>query len=211
MKQKIKLCGINNLEILDFIINYHYQPDFLGFVFYGPSPRSISFSLAKKFNNLISSKIKKVAVTVNASTEYLNLIKDSLEPDIFQLHGEENASYIKNNFDKEKIIKAIPLNNKSDLKQIAQYQDLVDYLLFDSKVAGYGGSGISFNWNLLDNLSLKIPYFLSGGLNINNLDKAISSRCNFFDLSSGIELQKGVKDRKKIAEILDLFRKVNEK
>ncbi len=117
MKQKIKLCGINNLETLDFIINYHYQPDFLGFVFYEPSPRSISFSLAKKFNNLISSKIKKVAVTVNASTEYLNLIKDSLEPDIFQLHGR--IVHISKTISiKKKIIKAIPLNDKIRFKKL---------------------------------------------------------------------------------------------
>ena len=211
MKQKIKLCGINNQEVLKFIINYNYKPDFLGFVFYEASSRFISLKQAEEFCKVIPANIKKVAVTVNADKNYLKNIKDKLKPDIFQLHGEETIEYITQNFTTEKIIKAIAINNKNDFNKISLYQEYVDYFLFDTKTIEFGGSGASFDWNLLKNVQINKPYFLSGGLNITNLPQALTLNSNYFDLSSGIELQKGVKDRKKIVEILDFFKNINEK
>ena len=84
-------------------------------------------------------------------------------------------------------------------------------MLFDTKTKEHGGSGQVFDWSLMKNYNTKLPYFLSGGLNIGNILAATALNCNYFDLSSGIELQKGVKDRKKIAEILDFFKEINEK
>lgn len=211
MKKHIKLCGINNLDILDFILSYNYQPNFLGFVFYESSPRHISLDLAKKFNSLITKDIKKVAVTVNASSEYLSDIKACLDPDFFQLHGIEDNNYITKNLNNEKIIKSVAVSDKFNLDPIKTTSDNVEYLLFDTKTKEHGGSGQVFDWSLMKNYNTKLPYFLSGGLNIGNILAATALNCNYFDLSSGIELQKGVKDRKKIAEILDFFKEINEK
>jgi len=214
MKKYIKLCGINDIEILKGILSSEYKPDFLGFIFYEPSSRSVSLDLAEELSNLISGDVKKVAVTVNASDDELSKIVNSLRPDYIQLHGDESPkriSEVRAKFGLP-IIKAASISEDADLKTLEQYQGLVDYLLFDTKTKDYGGSGKSFDWGILEKLDIDRPYFLSGGLNIDNLPDATSqTNANYFDLSSGIELQKGVKDPKKIAEILDYFKGLNEK
>ena len=86
-----------------------------------------------------------------------------------------------------------------------------DFLLFDTKCAEYGGSGKKFDWNILKQLNIDKKYFLSGGLNINNLQNAtVETDADYFDISSGFESEKGVKDNNKAKEILDFFRKINE-
>jgi len=214
VNKKIKLCGINDLKVFKFCIEYPYSPDFLGFVFYDRSPRNINFKQAKEFADLIPGHIKKIAVVVNPAISDIEEIVESLKPDYIQLHGDEEPGFIEKlkELFNIKIIKAISVKETKDLAKVYLYTDVVDYFLFDTKSPEYGGSGKSFNWNILDDLKLEKDCFLSGGLNIDNLPDAIAkASANYFDLSSGIELQKGVKDTTKIAEILDYFKAINEK
>ena len=122
--KKVKLCGVNSFDILDFCCNYSYQPDYLGFVFYAPSSRNISLELASKFKEKIPKNIKKVAVTVNASLEELQKIIKNLEPDFLQLHGDESDEYIleiKKKFGLP-IIKAVSLEAATPLLPAAKLQ-----------------------------------------------------------------------------------------
>ena len=210
--KQLKLCGINNIKTIEHILSHPNPANFLGFIFYNKSSRYISLDKAKSFNQLNFNKSKKIAVTVDATFKEIEQIIKNLNPDFIQLHGNENFEYcskIKQEFD-IKIIKAIQVENIIDIEQAQKYHPYTEYILYDSKTAEYGGSGKSFNHELLKNHNNKEKFFISGGLNINNIKKIINN-FNLFDICSGIELQKGVKDNKKITEILDYFSKINAK
>ena len=212
---KIKLCGINNLEILDYFFTLNYQPDFLGFIFYPPSPRNITYNFAQKCNKILSNKknkIKKVAVTVNPTLDELNNIIINLNPDYIQHHGSDLQSLlITTQLAKQKnikLIKAVGLKSYDDLNNLNHH--LIDYFLFDTASKKYGGTGQVFDWNILDKYQLNLPYFLSGGINIDNIDAAIkATNNNLLDICSGIENTKGVKDLKKISQILTYIQLLN--
>jgi phosphoribosylanthranilate isomerase len=210
---KIKLCGFKNQESVNFTLKYH--PDFIGFIFYPPSKRNIELEKAKELSEINFGKTKKVAVIVDASDEYISKIIKNLNPDLLQLHGNENivrCKYIKNKFNLP-IIKSIAIAEDSNSKEIqnliAQYNQIADFLLFDTNTSQKGGSGINFDWQILKNLSLPNEYFLSGGINIDNIKKAsLISNNIILDLSSGIEKKKGIKSLDKIKELMD-FVKLN--
>lgn len=211
MKQniKIKLCGINTVEILNYCCNLAYKPNYLGFVFYANSPRNITYSQAERFKKIIGKKIPKIAVTVNSSLEDMDRIMSSLHPDYLQFHGEESVTYIQTLKDQFniKVIKAIAIKEDLGKEKISYYENYVDYFLFDSATKEYGGSGVKFNWGILNGQNIKKPWFLSGGINASNILSAIeSSNTNLFDISSGIESAKGVKDKNKIYELLNLIK-----
>lgn len=204
---KIKLCGFSEEKSLKAAIDSNI--DFIGFIFCDKSPRNISLQQAKSLEKLVPESIKKVAVTVNAELETLKDINNSLRPDFFQLHGQESIDYIKQvkeNFPQIKIIKAFNIKDKSDFYNIKQYQYFVDYFLFDSKNPG---SGKRFDWSLLEDVSLDKDYFLSGGLNIENISQAIEqTKAKMLDISSGIEIVKGKKSPQLITEIVNKIDKI---
>lgn len=210
---KIKLCGFKNQESVSFALKY--QPDFIGFIFYPPSKRNIELEKAKELSEINFGKTKKIAVIVNASDEYISKIIKNLNPDLLQLHGGEDIArcrYIKNKFNLP-IVKSIAVADNSNSKEIqnlvVQYNQIADFFLFDTKTSQKGGSGINFDWQILKNLSLPNEYFLSGGVNIDNIKKAsLISNNIILDLSSGIEKKKGIKSLDKIKELMD-FVKLN--
>ena len=196
---KIKICGITDVATANFCINKNVN--YLGFVFYEPSPRNISIDHARLILEDISNKISKVAVTNNPSDNLLS----SLEPlpfEYLQVHGNisiERLQVIKKIINK-KIIMSFNINDRSDLDNVSNYEDLSDFFLFDSKSSG---SGIKFDWSLLNQINSEKEYFLSGGLNSENLKSAINNvNTHYFDISSGVENTTGVKDTSKIADIM---------
>ena len=210
---KVKLCGMNDSNIIDHCCNKEYNPDFLVFVFFNKSPRNISYAQAKEFKQIIGGKIPKVSVTVNSNLQSIEKIISNLEPDYLQLHGNENLEYIKE-VKKEfnvKIIKAIRIKDRRDIELLANYDDsAIDYFLFDTYTKEYGGSGLSFDWKILDQLNTDKSWFLSGGINLNNILLAIKSlQTRLFDISSGIEARKGVKDIEKIDKLLNFINDYN--
>ncbi len=206
---KIKLCGFTERESLQTAINL--SVDFIGFVFYENSVRNISYQKAAKLAKLIPESIEKVAVVVNPSIAELKLIEDSIKPDFFQLHGDENIEFIKEikqNFSQIKLIKALNINEEADFKKAEKFLDLVDFFLFDAKMFG---SGRKFDWNLIkknkENKIFKKNWFLAGGLNIENIDQALEiSGANFIDISSGIEIEKGKKSSDLITNFVNKVR-----
>jgi phosphoribosylanthranilate isomerase len=203
---KIKLCGFIDQKNADLAAEY--GADFIGFIFYKNSSRYISPQNAGKIAANLPKKIKKVAVLVDANNQEIAEIIKYLQPDFLQLHGEESAARldeIKKLFNLP-IIKAIAISSAEDLAQIKNYE-AADLFLFDTKISGQsGGSGQIFDWKLLKDLPTAKKWFLSGGLNIDNITSALEiSGADMIDLSSGIEEEKGVKSPKLIKELMIKF------
>jgi len=201
MAIKVKICGLKTRDAVEAT----QGADYIGFVFFPPSPRNISPKQATELSKY--SNALKVAVTVNASDALLEEIIAELNPDYLQLHGDENIeaiAEIKAKF-KKPIIKAFKIRDAKDLEDIEYYQELADILLFDAKTDSgeHGGTGKSFDWNLLADKNFARPFFISGGINQNNFADALGiSGTNMLDLSSSLESSLGVKDPIMIKEFL---------
>ena len=208
-KSKIKICGINEIKIIDCCINNDIE--YFGLVFYEKSPRFVNLELAKKIINYVyNKKIIPVGVFVNKPlNEIMKIIKTTYLKYI-QLHGDEDNNYIKHlkkKFDL-KIIKSIGINNKDDLRKMDDLQ-LSDYFLFDYKPKVNelpGGNAKKFDWSLLQNITINKPWFISGGININNI-KQINKRLIPYgiDISSGVEEKPGIKSSHKINALLKIL------
>ena len=212
-KLAVKICGMNSQTAVDAAIASGV--DYLGFVFFPPSPRSLTPEIASSLMEKRSDDFKVVAVVVNPSDELLEEITYHLAPDIFQLHGSETADDIENIKQKfnTKIIKAIKISEREDFEKVSKFDKVADFLLFDAAAPATtanslpGGNGISFNWNWLSNASLATPWFLSGGLNISNINEAVQTTgATAVDVSSGVEDNAGVKNNQKIIEFMNTVR-----
>jgi phosphoribosylanthranilate isomerase len=185
--------------------------DFFGMIFYEKSPRNISFNEAETLiNTSVKLRIKPVGVFVDYEINDLKKIILSLSLKHIQLHGNEDQLYIdeiKNKFD-VKIIKKISINNNEDLNMINKFKN-IEYLLFDYKPDNNelpGGNAKSFDWNLLKDQKIKLPWFISGGINetnIKNIQNLLNP--NGIDLSSGVEVSKGIKSNSKINNLFKKF------
>lgn len=206
MSIKVKLCGFNDQESIEAAIQHNC--DFLGFIFYDKSCRNISLNQANIFSKIINNQSKKVAVTVNCDIDIIRKICDNLYPDYFQFHGNESLDYLENFkklFPDISIIKAFPINGLEDFNIMLKYNDIANYFLFDSKIDNkFGGSGIKINWDLFTEIKIDKNWFLSGGVNIANVEEAIQkTKAKMIDASSAIEIEKGVKSPRLIKDFLD--------
>ncbi len=202
----VKICGIKDtVTILNCEKN---KIDFFGMIFYAKSPRNINFNQAKKLQ--IFSKdlnIEGVGVFVNENINDIKLKIKELELSFVQLHGDEDNNYI-NEIKKlnTKVIKKISINNIEDLNNIEKYYS-ADYFLFDYKPNSDempGGNAKSFDWEIVNNLKVKKPWFLSGGINLKNIELIKSEIKPFgIDLSSGVEKELGIKDNHIINNFMD--------
>tara|TARA_B100001057_G_scaffold453020_1_gene497484 strand:- start:1144 stop:1773 length:630 start_codon:yes stop_codon:yes gene_type:complete len=193
----IKICGIQNEETL--LCCEKNKVNFFGMIFYGRSPRNISFEKARILQKISEDlNINGVGVFVDKNINELEEIVKNLELRYVQLHGSEDEEYIKNLKEIDvKIIKSISIHNIDDLYKINKYKS-VDYFLFDYKpLKGElpGGNSKSFDWNILKNLKTDKQWFLSGGININNIKQILEDINPLgIDLSSGVEKELGIKD-----------------
>ena len=203
---KTKLCGFTDKSTVDLAVAS--GADFIGFVFHDTSKRNISPQKAGEISADIPQSIKKVAVLVDPNNDQIEQIIQHLKPDFLQLHNtnKERTLEIRNYF-QTPIIKSFAISNEVDLNKIKDYQKIADYFLFDTKTDEVGGSGTSFDWKILQNLNISTPWFLSGGLNIANIEPALKiSGTQMIDLSSGIEEVKGIKSPKLIIEFMTKMR-----
>ena len=202
----IKICGITNKNIANKAIEY--GADALGFVF-AKSKRQINFNEALDIIKSLKKDILKIGVFVNSPIDLVNEYVESLKLDIVQLHGDESPEYCKKI--KANVIKAISIKEKNDVNKMYYYKNLYGYL-FDRKGEVYkGGEGKTFNWDFLDPLNedIRKKLILAGGLNINNIEKAIYNVKPFMiDVSSGVE-KNGVKDESLIKEFIEKVREIN--
>jgi phosphoribosylanthranilate isomerase len=193
----IKICGIQNQDTI--ICCENNSIDFFGMIFYHKSPRNISIENANKLLKISEKlKINGVGVFVNKEIDKLKEIIEHTNLKYVQLHGSEDELYIKN-IKKlgVRIIKSISISIKDDLNKIKDYKS-ADYFLFDYKPKKNdlpGGNSKSFDWKILKGLKTDKPWFLSGGVNINNIQQILSDINPYgIDLSSGVEKELGIKD-----------------
>jgi len=199
----VKICGLSAPDALDVALET--GADMVGFIFFPPSPRNVSLETARALASRVQSRARKVAVTVDADDTLLASIIEALKPDILQLHGHETpprVAAVRESFGLP-VMKALPIEAKSDLLAIASYTSVADRLLFDARppheATRPGGLGQPFDWHLLENLDLSIPFVLSGGLHADNIEEALRiTRAGGVDVVSGVESAPGVKDPDKI-------------
>ena len=204
----IKICGIKNEQTL--LCCEENKVNYFGMIFYSKSPRNISFNEAKKLQEISSHlNIEGVGVFVDKDINTLRDLIVGLKLKYVQLHGRENNSYIKQ-LKKlgAKIIKKISINNINDLSKLDYYSD-TDFFLFDYKPNEKelpGGNAKRFDWNIVKNLEINKPWFLSGGVTINDI-QLIKSQIKPFavDLSSGVEKKLGIKDNHIINKFMSEF------
>jgi len=200
MKIIAKICGLKTRESI--ITAQENGADFLGFVFYPPSPRHLTPQQAAELAHFATAK--KVAVTVDANDALLAEIVESLQPDYIQLHGEETtkrAQQIKQQY-------GLGLIRSIEPNIYPEDSGLYDYLLVDAPKAELpGGNGRKFDWKNFTPPTHN--WFLSGGLNAENIAEALKiTQAKMVDISSGVEKERGIKDDKLIAEFLQKLREL---
>lgn len=205
---KIKVCGLRDKENMEQVAAL--SPDYMGFIFYGLTPRFVGDMPVENLNNLPSTIIK-TAVFVNESAENINTLIDKYKFNAIQLHGDESAAFCALFKGKVTVIKAFGISDDFDFGQLYPYVDHIDYFLFDKKTSIYGGSGKVFEWEVLNKYDLDKLFFLSGGLSPDNLE-GIKNITNpqFYgvDLNSRFEIEPAVKDIKKLEKAFALIKTI---
>ena len=200
-----KICGIKDPDTLNFIINYTYPPNFIGFICnYPKSSRYISINDLKKLLKVEKNKTEFVAVLVKPNNEILEEIKN-LPFDYYQLYDctPNEIKTIKQKY-KKKIITALTIKEKSDVDKYKLFFDVTDIYLFDSK--GYEKSQ-GFNHNLIKNIKLNKELMLAGNIKYNDNLRNYKEIANYLDLSGGVETS-GLKDTSKIKVFLNNLNKI---
>jgi phosphoribosylanthranilate isomerase len=200
----IKICGLFRDNDIDYV--NEAKIDYAGFVF-APSRRQIALTQAGQLRRRLAKGITPVGVFVNAAPESIAALYRDGVIDIAQLHGTEDDEYIiqlKNasasgGFAPVTVIKAVL---SADWEKGAALPVQSDYYLVDSG----SGSGRAFNWNLLNQRKFSKPWFLAGGINIENIEQAMAFKPFAIDISGGAETD-GVKDREKILQLTTMARK----
>lgn len=198
---KIKICGLKRVE--DIKTANDLELDYIGFIFAKKSKRYVSVEEADALKKLLNPEIKAVGVFVNEDENIiLDLVKRGII-DVVQLHGSEDEDYVERIKKKAgcTVFKAFSINSEEDVKKANESK--ADLVLLDS---GTGGTGQTFDWQLLSDI--KRDYFLAGGIDENNVHKAITSLKPYaVDVSSGVETD-GFKDEKKMRNLVRIIREV---
>jgi phosphoribosylanthranilate isomerase len=197
MTVRIKICGIMNKE--DALAAAHFGADALGFVF-ASSSRKVSAESAREIIKTLPPFVKTVGVFVDEDPERVSSIAATCGLDILQFHGSESVDYC-NSFNR-RVIKAVRMQSRDELKNLSNYVDVVDGLLLDTYVPNkLGGTGITFDWELAVEARRYGRIILAGGLNPENVAAAIRMVKPYaVDASSGLERSPGVKDHEKMAQ-----------
>ena len=205
MALELKICGINSKNIIQTIVK-NGGCQYLGFVFYPPSPRNLSIEQSKELTSIVPNHIKRVAVLVNPKSEFVEKIKSQFG--YLQLYdtSPSKVKEFKLIFNK-KIIQAIKVKKEEDINIYKQYIGIADEFLFDSSAME---KSFSFDWNYLKRIEIE-NWFLAGGVNINNVEKAskISKKIKI-DISSSLEDNPGIKSIEKVKNFLFKIKEINE-
>lgn len=224
------MCGMKYPENISDIAML--QPDYLGFIFYEKSSRFFNGTIPK-----LPSDIKKVGVFVNATVEEVVEKVEKYDLDLVQLHGEESPEFCRELGDfltkdvempafistgsryDSGIMKVFSIKDHFNFDELKPYESVCDYFLFDTKGKLPGGNGYTFNWEILKNYPSTKPYFLSGGIGLEEADKLSeflrrqeSKYCHAIDVNSKFEIKPGMKDSTKLTvfkQKINKFDKIN--
>ena len=217
---QVKVCGLTKLNQIKELINL--KVDFLGFIFYEKSPRYVLNYLSLEQISEINHQAK-VGVFVNEDLEKIIEISGQADLNFIQLHGDETEEFISELRQKLNpkigIIKVIRVGSqkskvRSEIEKVFDSaktdklkQSTINYLLFDTDSKAFGGTGKTFDWNILNDINIPIPYFLSGGISLKNVEdlKNINQKPIALDINSKFEIEPGNKDINKIIEFKTLL------
>ena len=197
---KLKVCGLTQLSQIQELISLNI--DFLGFIFYEKSSRFVLNHLSLEDISKINHQ-GKVGVFVNETVEKIVEISEKANLNLVQLHGDENEIFIlelRKSLKKEiKLIKVFRVGETFNF-QFSIFNSLVDYFLFDTDSKAFGGTGKTFDWQILNEIEIPNPYFLSGGISLENIHQLSNIKHHPFalDINSKFETEPGIKDLEKI-------------
>jgi phosphoribosylanthranilate isomerase len=203
MTPTVKICGLSTALTVDAALDA--GADMVGFVFFSKSPRHIDWATARALGRQARGQATIVALSVDADDDTLKLIVEALSPDLMQLHGSESPARVKeiSELFGRPTMKAIGVATHGDLVAAQAYEGVADHLLIDAKppkgAVLPGGNGRPFDWSLTRKFRPSVPWLLSGGLDPDTVEAAITlSGARGVDVSSGVESAPGVKDPAKI-------------
>ena len=205
MIKGVKICGVSDVKTLEFIINHPYPPNYIGFITnYEKSKRFVEYEKLKQLIAMKKRNINFVSVMVKPSDKFLEKIKN-LNFDYYQLYdvNPERTKNIKKNT-QVKIISALTINERKDVKKYKDYLNISEIILFDGK--GYEKS-IGFDHNLLNNLPSSFRKMIAGNLKIEDVYK-FKNTDFIIDISGSLENNEGKKDIKKINNLLNLVKEI---
>ena len=205
---KIKVCGMRDRENIEHLVGL--KPDFIGFIFYPQSKRYAGDRINDEIIDQIPGTINKVGVFVDESMESI-LEKYHLNRlDLLQLHGNETPDYCQKLKELDiSVIKAFSITHDFDFRSIHAYEFSCDYFLFDTAGKTAGGTGIKFDWNILNQYKGGTPFFLSGGIGPSDKESILSISHHLLtgiDINSGFETAPGQKDIGKLEPFINSIR-----
>ena len=213
---KLKVCGLTKLDQIQELISLNV--DFLGFIFYEKSPRFVLNHLSLEGISAINHQ-GKVGVFVNETVEKIVEISEKSNLNFIQLHGDEDEEFVKKlrlSLSKNiKIIKVIRIGNdfekfKNEISKISNLKSQISNLLFDTDSKAFGGTGKTFDWQILNEIEIPIPYFLSGGISLENIHQlsTINHQPLALDINSKFEIEPGNKNLEKIKKFTQIVNKI---
>jgi len=212
MTLAVKICGLSSEPAVAAAVAGGAA--YVGFVFYPPSPRSLSAPRARELCALVPSSVRRVGLFVDADDAAIAAVLAAVRLDLLQFHGAETPERVaqaKRRFGRA-VMKAIAVAGPQDVDAASRYQDVADLLLFDAKPprradALPGGNGLVFDWQLIAGREWRLPWMLSGGLTAELLPEAVRiSGASAVDVSSGVERRPGDKDPDRIRAFLEVAR-----
>jgi len=206
---KIKVCGMRQQGNIEELVKLN--PNFIGFIFYEKSPRFAGEELNEEYVRSIPKSIKKVGVFVNANPGYILDMVKKYDLQYAQLHGNEMPDICRSLRQKGvNIIKAFSIDTNFNFAMLNNYKSFCDLFLFDTKGDQPGGNGVPFDWKLLKKYDNEKPFFLSGGISLDNIETIIDLSKTLpvygIDVNSMFETAPGVKDIARLEELFNLIR-----
>ena len=202
MKPLIKICGIADLNFLNEVTQIN-EINYLGFIFYENSPRNVTKDLLNDIKRFDFKDKRPVCVFVNASSEFIKESISYFKDPLLQFHGDETNQFC-SSFQKD-FWKVIHVKSIESIDRIEEYPDASAILLENYKKDQFGGTGESFDWDIVKKANLSKKIVLSGGINVKNVDNAISTQPWCIDINSGDESSIGIKNITHVNKILEKF------
>ena len=207
MDLKIKVCGMREPGNIREVAGL--KPDYMGFIFYPASKRYAGRLSPSDLMN-IPVEIKKVAVFVNASREEIVSTCKAYSIRILQLHGDEPPAFCRLLREEGfQVIKAFRVGQGLDMEKMEAFAEVCDFILFDTSGEGFGGTGLKFDWDQLQDYTIELPFFLSGGLAPGDADRIKDMdipQLYAVDLNSRFEIKPGLKDKEELEKFIRKIR-----
>ncbi|MCU0468562.1 MAG: phosphoribosylanthranilate isomerase [Arcicella sp.] len=205
---RLKVCGMRDAENIRQLLAL--QPDFMGFIFYEKSSRFVGEDLDEDLLKSFPHTTRKVGVFVNATASYILENYKKYNLDYVQLHGEELPDFCRNlKLKGVNIIKAFSVDENFYFGKLQNYKPYCDFFLFDTKGAERGGNGTTFDWSILSKYDNEKPFFLAGGINLENAHKALeiqNLKVYALDVNSKFEVSPAFKDIDKLEELVRILK-----